>query len=79
MPTYEYQCRKCDHHFEKFQQITASAVKSCPECGGKVDRLIGAGAAVIFKGSGFHCNDYGSSTRPCGNDGSRCESCPLGD
>jgi len=59
MPTYDYQCGACEHRFELFQSITAKAVKKCPACGKlKVRRLIGTGAGVIFKGSGFYCTDY---------------------
>ena len=60
MPTYEYQCSACDHTFEAFQAITAKALKKCPECGGKVERLIGAGSGIIFRGSGFYTTDYRS-------------------
>lgn len=58
MPTYEYECRKCGHHFEKFQSISASPVKKCPRCRGAVKRLIGSGAGIIFKGTGFYETDY---------------------
>lgn len=60
MPTYEYKCLACDTQFEKFQGITAPPIEECPECGGKVKRLIGAGAGLIFKGSGFYITDYRS-------------------
>ena len=59
MPTYEYQCEACGHKFERFQSITAEPIKKCPECGkNKVKRLIGIGAGMIFKGSGFYITDY---------------------
>ena len=58
MPTYEYECRKCGHRFEKFQSITAPPVKTCPQCRGKVARLLSGGAGIIFKGSGFYQTDY---------------------
>ena len=58
MPTYEYECRKCGHRFEKFQAITAEPVKTCPKCRGKVARLLSGGAGIIFKGSGFYQTDY---------------------
>ena len=58
MPTYEYECRKCGHRFEKFQAITAAPVKTCPKCKGKVARLLSGGAGIIFKGSGFYQTDY---------------------
>ncbi len=61
MPTYEYACSACDHQFEKFQSITASALRKCPECGKrKLQRLIGTGAGFLFKGSGFYITDYRS-------------------
>ena len=62
MPTYEYKCSACGHAFELFQSITAEPVKRCPQCGkAKVKRLIGTGAGLIFKGSGFYITDYRDS------------------
>jgi putative FmdB family regulatory protein len=59
MPTYEYRCESCGHEFEKFQSITAKSLRKCPVCGkSTVKRLIGAGAGIIFKGSGFYQTDY---------------------
>ncbi len=58
MPTYEYECRKCGHRFERFQSITAAALKTCPKCKGRVARLLSGGAGIIFKGSGFYQTDY---------------------
>ncbi len=61
MPTYDYQCRACGKRFEKFQSITAAPIRRCPFCGrGRVRRLIGPGAGVLFKGSGFYQTDYRS-------------------
>ena len=63
MPTYEYKCSHCDHLMEIFQSITASPKKKCPECGKlKLQRLIGTGAGLIFKGSGFYETDYRSDS-----------------
>jgi len=63
MPTYEYECGACGKRFERFQSITAASVRTCPSCGKrKVRRLIGAGAGVIFKGSGFYQTDYRSDS-----------------
>ena len=63
MPTYEYKCSHCDHLMEVFQSITASPKKKCPECGKlKLQRLLGIGAGVIFKGSGFYETDYRSES-----------------
>ncbi|MCJ7543118.1 MAG: zinc ribbon domain-containing protein [Phycisphaerae bacterium] len=61
MPTYEYQCQACGKRFERFQPITAAPIRRCPACGrNKVRRLIGPGAGVLFKGSGFYQTDYRS-------------------
>lgn len=63
MPTYEYQCKNCDHLFEEFQSITAKPLKKCPECKKmQLQRLIGGGAGLIFKGSGFYITDYRSDS-----------------
>jgi putative FmdB family regulatory protein len=63
MPTYDYVCEGCDHAFELFQSIKDDAKKKCPECGKqKLRRLIGPGAAIVFKGSGFYKTDYRSDS-----------------
>ncbi len=60
MPTYQYRCLKCEHEFEFVQKMTDSPLTQCPSCKGKVKRLIGTGAGIIFKGSGFYSTDYRS-------------------
>jgi putative FmdB family regulatory protein len=63
MPTYDYICDGCGHEFEAYESIKADPQKACPEC--KTDRLrrkIGAGAAILFKGSGFYQTDYRSDS-----------------
>jgi len=68
MPTYEYHCRKCDQNFEMFQSMRDEPLRECPKelCRlpkwghGKVKRLLGTGAGIIFKGSGFYITDYRS-------------------
>jgi putative FmdB family regulatory protein len=70
MPTYEYACEKCGKNFEAFQSMRDEAFTTCPEqhCQqkkwgkGKVKRLLGTGAGIIFKGSGFYITDYRSSS-----------------
>ena len=63
MPTYEYICESCGHEFEKLQSITARSLRKCGECKKmSLKRLIGAGSAVIFKGSGFYQTDYRSES-----------------
>lgn len=65
MPTYDYVCDGCEHRFEQFQSITADPMKDCPECKEpRLRRLIGAGGALIFKGSGFYCTDYKKPANP---------------
>jgi putative FmdB family regulatory protein len=59
MPTYEYKCDACGHGFEKFQSMSAEPIRKCPQCGKlRVKRMIGTGAGLIFKGSGFYITDY---------------------
>ncbi len=92
MPTYEYQCRKCDHRLEVFQQITAKPLKNCPVCKGPLRRLIGTGAGFIFKGSGFYATDHRSkeykerqkqeakangSSCPASKNNETCKKCPA--
>lgn len=61
MPTYAYACEHCGHKLEAFQSITAKPMRKCPACGqASLRRLIGAGAGILFKGSGFYCTDYRS-------------------
>ena len=63
MPTYDYLCDECGHAFELFQQMTAAVKRKCPECGKlKLRRLVGTGAGVIFRGSGFYETDYRSDS-----------------
>jgi len=90
MPTYDYLCEKCGHRFEAFQSITASPIKKCPACkASRVKRLIGTGAGVIFKGSGFYCTDYrkGGTPKPAAGESKSeskaepprdCSKCPKG-
>jgi len=63
MPTYDYICKLCDDEIEIYQSMTASPLKKCPSCNRMgLRRLIGAGAGIIFKGSGFYETDYKRST-----------------
>ena len=59
MPTYEYACQKCGHEFEQFQSMRDEPLKKCPKCKKQsLKRLVGGGAGLIFKGTGFHITDY---------------------
>ena len=62
MPTYRYECGRCGAVHEVFQSISDPPEKKCPECGGKLTRLIGSGGGVILKGSGFYTTDYRSES-----------------
>jgi putative FmdB family regulatory protein len=63
MPTYEYKCKACSHRVEYFQSITERPKRKCPRCmASKLERLIGSGAAILFKGSGFYQTDYRSDS-----------------
>ena len=87
MPTYEYKCRVCGHRFEQFQNMSEKPMKTCPECGGKIERLFGTGAGFILKGSGFYATDYpkespktrcGKATTCCGRE-TPCDAPPCGE
>lgn len=64
MPTYDYQCQTCGHRFEVFQSMKDERLTDCPVegCPGPVKRLLGTGAGIIFKGSGFYETDYRSDS-----------------
>ncbi len=63
MPTYDYRCNACGHTFELFQSMSESHKRKCPKCSKlKLERLIGMGAGVIFKGGGFYETDYRSDS-----------------
>ncbi|MDR3130382.1 MAG: zinc ribbon domain-containing protein [Treponema sp.] len=57
MPTYEYECKSCAYTFDAFQSMNDEPLKTCPQCGKDVRRLINGGSGVIFKGSGFYVTD----------------------
>ncbi len=76
MPTYDYLCSACDHKFEELQNISAQPLQVCPSCGqSALKRLVGGGAGIIFKGSGFYVTDSkpsisaGKSSGSNGSDG----------
>lgn len=81
MPTYEYECSKCGKKFDLFQPMKDDPIKKCPSCKGKVDRLLGRGSGIIFKGTGFYETDYKKKTppaSPCDKSGSGgCGGCSM--
>ncbi len=69
MPIYEYQCSKCGV-FEVTQRITEDALKKCPSCRSKVQKLI-SNTSFQLKGTGWYITDYG---RGKGSNGDKAES-----
>ena len=68
VPTYDYRCTECGHTFDAFQQMSADSLTDCPKCERpSLRRLIGAGAGIIFKGSGFYETDYKRSRSDSGS------------
>ncbi|MGE0268862.1 MAG: FmdB family zinc ribbon protein [Candidatus Omnitrophota bacterium] len=65
MPTYEYECTECGHSFEELQSMMEKKLRKCPKCGKmKLQRLIGTGGGIIFKGTGFYETDFKTKTEP---------------
>jgi putative FmdB family regulatory protein len=61
MPVYEYQCKQCGLHFERFQRMSDAPVQICPRCSGQVFRVMQP-VGVVFKGSGFYVTDNRKSS-----------------
>jgi putative FmdB family regulatory protein len=71
MPTYDYECEACGHTLEHFQSMSSRKLRKCPVCQKpKLVRLVGSGAGVIFKGSGFYETDYKRAGSSGSGDGS---------
>lgn len=67
MPFYEYLCTNCGNKLEELQKMSDPPLTHCPKCGkDTLKRLIGTGAGIIFKGSGFYQTDYKKSAKPSG-------------
>ena len=85
MPTYEYLCGSCGEKFELFQKMSDPPLAHCPECNGSLERLIGTGAGVIFKGSGSrqpessrrNTGDGCDRSTPCCGRSNPCERSPC--
>lgn len=88
MPTYEYECKSCGHRFDYFQSMSEALLSECPKCKSALRRVIGNGAGIIFKGSGFYATDYRKSgykekekekkesSAPCAAAKPSCQGCP---
>jgi putative FmdB family regulatory protein len=70
MPTYEYQCKSCNHRFEIWQKMTDEPLTTCPECQGSIRRVLFP-AGVVFKGAGFYKTDYANGSRAAGENGQK--------
>jgi putative FmdB family regulatory protein len=78
MPTYEYACTNCGHQFEQFQSMRDEPLKKCPKCGKpKLKRLVGGGAGLIFKGTGFYITDYKNKSGGKSEGGGESKSTPA--
>ena len=77
MPTYDYACESCGHEFEAFHSMNADSLTDCPECTKpSLKRLVGQGAGIIFKGTGFYETDY---KKKSGSPDSKSQSGACGD
>lgn len=75
MPTYEYVCPKCSNEFELFQSMRDEPLKKCPKCKKTgVKRLVGGGAGLIFKGTGFYITDYKNKSSSDKSEGGKSDS-----
>ena len=72
MPTYGYKCKACEHSFEVLQRISDDPIQVCPKCKGKVVRMLYP-VGIVFKGSGFHINDYRKPEKHDGGNGHKDE------
>jgi len=80
MPHYDYICQACGDATEVFQSMKDEALSTCDKCGGRLKRLIGGGAGIIFKGTGFYKTDYRNEPAKCENKSAEnpaCASCPA--
>ena len=71
MPTYQYQCKNCGHELEELQSFMEPALVRCPKCNtDNLARVMGSGAGLIFKGSGFYLTDYKKEAKSSSTNGS---------
>lgn len=65
MPIYEYECLDCGRHHEVMQKITEGPLSTCPQCGGKIKKII-SNTSFVLKGTGWYATDYASSSKSAG-------------
>jgi putative FmdB family regulatory protein len=63
MPLYEYRCKSCEHTFEAIQKFSDRPLRKCPECSGRLEKLISR-TAFVLKGGGWYADDYGRRSSP---------------
>jgi putative FmdB family regulatory protein len=68
MPLYEYKCTTCQKHTEKIQKFSDPEITVCPQCGGKLERVLSA-PAISFKGGGWYADGYGNAKPKSSSDG----------
>jgi putative FmdB family regulatory protein len=85
MPTYEYECEECGARFDRHQTFSGEPLTECPQCRGKIRRIISGGAGFVLKGSGHDGADYPGSKcsleytgKTCCGRQERCEKPPCG-
>lgn len=80
MPTYDYRCQVCGHQIEVFQSFSETPKRKCPRCGKqKLERMIGSGAGILFKGRGFYQTDYRSESYRQGESADKAGTQPVSD
>ncbi len=62
MPIYEYACTRCGHQFEKIQKFSDRPIRTCPECKGRVEKLVSQ-SAFVLKGGGWYADGYGGGRK----------------
>ncbi|HET7217241.1 MAG TPA: FmdB family zinc ribbon protein [Vicinamibacterales bacterium] len=70
MPLYEYECEACRHRFERIQKFSDPPVEQCPNCEGRVRKLLSS-PAIQFKGSGWYVTDYAKKSGGAESSGSK--------
>lgn len=68
MPIYEYKCLQCNHEFEAMQKFSDDPLDTCPDCGGKVKKVI-SHSTFQLKGSGWYLTDYAKKSTPSDSSG----------
>jgi putative FmdB family regulatory protein len=70
MPIYEFVCEACGRIVERLQKVSDPPPEECPECGGKMAKIMSRNSFQL-KGGGWYRDLYSSSgtAKPSGGDG----------